>query len=69
MILFVSLLVFDTVTFVYNIIDWCDPLNDEKYDVYWYLDSISTGITLFIDVIMSFVFIRILVFYIKNKQH
>lgn len=58
-------------TFTFNVLKYSktlDRMTEPAREIFEYIDIISTGVTLIIDLIVSVIFIRILNFYIKRKQ-
>jgi uncharacterized membrane protein YidH (DUF202 family) len=58
-------------TFVYNILKYTktfSDMSDSLTTTLAYVDAAVTGITLILDLIISIIFMRILLYYINNKQ-
>ena len=70
-LLYVVLVICEAITFIFNVLTYTktlDRMSERMKKIFVYIDIVSTGVTLIIDLIVSVIFIRILKFYIKRKQ-
>ena len=69
--LYVVLVICEAITFIFNVFKYTkalDRMSESMKEIFVYIDIVSTGVTLIIDLIVSVIFIRILKFYITSRQ-
>ena len=69
--LYVVLVICEAITFIFNVFKYTkalDRMSKRMNEIFVYIDLVSTGVTLVIDLIVSVIFIRILKFYITSRQ-
>jgi hypothetical protein len=65
------LVICEAITFIFNVFKFTkelDRMSKRMRGIFDYIDIVSTGVTLIIDLIVSVIFIRILKFYITSRQ-